>query len=84
MQKNMGNWRKDAEPMDVLQAFVAALAGYYNEKGTAKEISHQRAINLIAKVPTIVASWDRIRNSKEHGVKSTARTCKANDSFILK
>ena len=26
MQKNMGNWRKDAEPMDVLQAFVAALS----------------------------------------------------------
>ena len=26
MQINMGNWRKDADPMDVLQAFVAALA----------------------------------------------------------
>ena len=35
MQKNMKNWRKDAEPMDVLQAFVASLAGYYNEEGTA-------------------------------------------------
>ena len=58
MQKNMGNWRKEAEPMDVLQAFVSALAGYYNEVGSAKEISYQRAINLIAKVPTIVASWE--------------------------
>ena len=28
MQINMGNWRKDADPMDMLQAFVAALAGY--------------------------------------------------------
>ena len=65
MQKNMKNWRKDAEPMDALQAFVAALAGYYNEVGSAKEISYQRAINLIAKVPTIIASWDRIRNDKE-------------------
>ena len=65
MQKNMKNWRKDAEPMDALQAFVAALAGYYNEIGSAKEISYQRAINLIAKVPTIIASWDRIRNDKE-------------------
>ena len=65
MQKNMGNWRKEAEPMDVLQAFVAALAGYYNEEGSAKEISYQRAINLIAKVPTIIASWDRIRKGKD-------------------
>ena len=65
MQKNMRNWRKNAHPMDVLQAFVAALAGYYDEKGSDKEISHQRAINLIAKVPTIIASWDRIRNDKD-------------------
>jgi citrate synthase len=65
MQKNMKNWRKGAEPMDVLQAFVAALAGYYNEEGTAKEVSYQRAINLVAKVPTIIASWERIRNDNE-------------------
>ena len=65
MQKNMKNWRKNADPMDVLQAFVAALAGYYNEQGTAKEVSYQRAINLIAKIPTIIASWERIRNDKE-------------------
>ena len=65
MQKNMRNWRKNAHPMDVLQAFVAALAGYYDEQGTEKEISQQRAINLIAKVPTIIASWERVRNDKE-------------------
>jgi len=65
MQKNMRNWRKNAHPMDVLQAFVAALAGYYDEQGNEKEISQQRAINLIAKVPTIIASWERVRNDKE-------------------
>ncbi|MFB5636310.1 MAG: citrate synthase [Nitrosopumilus sp.] len=62
MQKNMGNWRKDADPMDMLQAFVAALAGYYDEEFANKEASYDKAINLIAKVPTIVASWNRIRN----------------------
>ncbi|KAF6247268.1 citrate (Si)-synthase [Nitrosopumilus sp. b3] len=62
MQKNMGNWRKDADPMDMLQAFVAALAGYYDEEFANKEASYEKAINLIAKVPTIVASWHRIRN----------------------
>ncbi len=62
MQKNMGNWRKDADPMDMLQAFVSALAGYYDEEFSNKDASYDKAINLIAKVPTIVASWHRIRN----------------------
>jgi citrate synthase len=62
MQKNMANWRKDADPMDMLQAFIAALAGYYDEEFSNKEASIDRAINLIAKVPTIVASWQRIRS----------------------
>jgi len=62
MQKNMGNWRKDADPMDMLQAFVSALAGYYDEEFANKEASYEKAINLIAKVPTIIASWQRIRN----------------------
>ena len=62
MQKNMENWRKDADPMDMLQAFVSALAGYYDEEFSSKEASYDKAINLIAKVPTIIASWHRIRN----------------------
>ena len=62
MQTNMGNWRRDADPMDMLQAFVAALAGYYDEEFHNKESSYDKSINLIAKVPTIVASWQRIRN----------------------
>ena len=62
MQKNMENWRKDADPMDMLQAFVSALAGYYDEEFSSKEASYDKAINLIAKVPTIIASWQRIRN----------------------
>ena len=65
MQKNMGNWRKDADPMDMLQAFVSALAGYYDEEFSNKEASYDKAINLIAKVPTIVSSWQRIRNGLE-------------------
>lgn len=65
MQINMGNWRKDADPMDMLQAFVAALAGYYDEEFSNKDASYDRAINLIAKVPTIIASWQRIRNGLE-------------------
>ncbi len=62
MQANMGNWRKDADPMDMLQAFVSALAGYYDEEFSSKESSYDKAINLIAKTATIVSSWHRIRN----------------------
>ncbi len=65
MQMNMGNWRKDADPMDMLQAFVSALAGYYDEEFSNKESSYDRAINLISKVPTIISSWQRIRNGQE-------------------
>ena len=65
MQINMGNWRKDADPMDMLQAFVAALAGYYDEEFSTKEASYEKAINLIAKVPTIISSWHRIREGLE-------------------
>ncbi len=65
MQTNMSNWRKDADPMDMLQAFVAALAGYYDEEFSTKAASYDRASNIIAKIPTIVASWQRIRNGHE-------------------
>ena len=65
MQKNMTNWRGDADPMDMLQAFVSALAGYYDEEFSNKDASYEKAINLIAKVPTIIASWHRIRNGLE-------------------
>ena len=65
MQKNMQNWRSDADPMDMLQAFVSALAGYYDEEFSNKNASYDKAINLIAKVPTIIASWQRVRNGLE-------------------
>jgi len=65
MQINMGNWRKDADPMDMLQAFVSALAGYYDQEFSSKESSYEKAINLISKTATIIASWHRIRNGLE-------------------
>jgi len=66
MQSNMRNWRKNADPMVMLQAFVVALAGYYDDKGENEEqINHQSAISLISKIPTIVASWERVRTGKD-------------------
>ena len=62
MQKNMENWRKDADPMDMLQAFVSGGSDFISKYQGGK---YDKAINLIAKVPTIIASWQRIRNSLE-------------------
>lgn len=83
MQKNMGNWRKDADPMDMLQAFVAALAGYYDEEFSNKAASIDRAINLIAKVPTIIASWQRIRNGLEIADPDPALSHAANFLYMM-
>jgi len=83
MQSNMANWRKDADPMDMLQAFIAALSGYYDEEFSSKEASYDRAKNLIAKVPTIVASWNRIRNGENIIVPDTSLSHAANFLYML-
>ena len=60
------NSPKDALPMDVLQSAVGQLAQYDADvKNNSKEASQRMAIRLIAKFPTIVAYWDRIRNQKD-------------------
>ena len=60
------NSPKDALPMDVLQSAVGLLAQYDADvKNNSKEASQRMAIRLIAKFPTIVAYWDRIRNQKD-------------------
>ena len=84
MQINMGNWRKDADPMDALQAFVAAFGGYYDEEFSNKEASYERAINLIAKMPTIIASWHRIRNNQKIIHPDSNLSHAANFLYMLK
>ncbi len=57
---------KDALSMDILQAAVALLA--HHDPDTMKnspEAALRMGIKLIAKFPTIVAAWDRIRNNKK-------------------
>jgi citrate synthase len=49
--------------MDVLQSCVSELADYdLNIDDDTKEANIRRAIILIAKIPAIVAAWNRIRN----------------------
>ncbi|MGA6924365.1 MAG: citrate/2-methylcitrate synthase [Desulfosarcina sp.] len=56
----------DALPMDVLQASVPMMAAQDPDIRLADIDSATRmALRLIAKFPTVVAAWDRIRNGKD-------------------
>ncbi len=59
----LGQAPKAEKPMDVLQAAVALLAGL-DAKIADESIEEnlKRATKLIAKLPTVVAAWHRIRN----------------------
>lgn len=57
---------KNALPMDILQAAVAMLANHDPDTSEhSREAAIRMAIKLIAKLPTIVAAWSRIRNNKK-------------------
>ena len=60
--RNLKTRPKRAHPMDVLQSSVSELADYdLNIEDDSKEANIRRAIILIAKIPTIVCAWNRIR-----------------------
>jgi citrate synthase len=57
---------KSSNPMDVLQAAVPLLAASDPDVAAeTKEANLRMAKNLIAKLPSVVAAWDRIRNGLE-------------------
>lgn len=56
---------KSAHPMDILQTEVSHLGEYYpNRTDDSEYANKRRAIELIAKVPTIVANMHRIRSNQ--------------------
>lgn len=80
----MQNSPKDALPMDVLQSAVSLLAQYDPDiKNTTREGADRMAIRLIAKFPTIVAYWDRIRNDKPLVAPNPDLTLAANFLYML-
>ncbi len=53
-------------PMDVLRTSVSALSAFDPEPGDkSDEANYRRAIRLTAVVPTIIASWENIRNGND-------------------
>ncbi|MDZ4247116.1 MAG: citrate/2-methylcitrate synthase, partial [Dehalococcoidia bacterium] len=56
----------DALPMDILQAGVAMLAHHDPDvRQHTPEAATRMGLRLIARIPTILAAWDRIRNGQE-------------------
>jgi citrate synthase len=57
---------ENGHPMDALQAVVAALGMFYPAKDvTNQEQNYWSVIRLIAKLPTIVAAFERMRHGDE-------------------
>ena len=78
------NRPKDALPMDILQAAVPLLAHHDSDKtDQSMEAVLRMSIRLIAKIPTVVAAWDRIRNDKEPVEPSADLDHAANFLYML-
>ena len=57
---------KSAEPMAVLRTAVSMLADFHKvETSKADKFRRNKAISITAKIPTIIAAFDRARNGKE-------------------
>jgi len=57
---------KDALSMDILMAAVGLLANHDPDvREYSREAGLRMAVRLVAKFPTIVAAWDRIRKNKK-------------------
>jgi citrate synthase len=57
---------RTSHPMDVLQASIPILAAADPELASeTRQANLAKAVRLIARIPMIVAGWDRIRNGHE-------------------
>ncbi|MGD8250934.1 MAG: citrate/2-methylcitrate synthase [Desulfobacterales bacterium] len=65
MVEALGTFPKTAHPMDVLQAAVSMLASYDQElEDRSRDANLRKASRLIAKFPTVMAAWERVRSGK--------------------
>ncbi|MFO7559490.1 MAG: citrate/2-methylcitrate synthase [Desulfobacterales bacterium] len=76
---------KDALPMDILQSSVTMLAHHDPDiREYSREATLRMAIRLIAKMPTIVTAWGRIRNGQAPVQPSPEFNQAANFLYMLK
>src|SRR6476469_1334555 len=83
--KNMKNKPTSAHPMDILQSAVLELADYdFDRLDEGKDTNLKRAVALVAKIPTIVAAWERVRNGLDVIEPLSDNTHAHNFLFMLK
>ena len=71
-------------PMDVLQAALPILAGYDPQlHDESRQANLKKAVRLIAKLPSMVAAWDRIRKGKEPVLPLPELTHAGNFLYLL-
>ncbi len=76
---------KNAHPMDVLKLGIAAVALEDPElEDMSREANIRKAMRILAKAPTIVAAWHRIRNNLETIEPSMDLNHAANFLYMLK
>lgn len=71
-------------PMEVLQAMVPLLA--VDDAGAAsldRDVSVQSAVKLVAKLPTVMAAWNRIRNNEDPVAPDPALSHAANFLYMM-
>ena len=75
---------KNALPMDILQAAIALMAGN-DPKATELSVENAQRIaeSLIAKMATVVAAWERIRNGLEPVTPDPALSHAANFLYMI-
>jgi citrate synthase len=76
---------KSTPPMSVLQSAVASIEGFYPEPpDESKDAFTRKATRLIAQMPTIVATWDRIRRNLKPITPDRKLSRAANFLYMLK
>lgn len=81
---DLHNRPKTAFPMDILQSSVSYLSNYDDDlHSDGKTDNIQRASLLIAKIPSIIAAWNRIRNGMAYIEPTTDLSHSANFLYML-
>jgi citrate synthase len=74
----------DSLPMDILQAATAMLANHDAEvTDQSKEATTRMGLRLIAKLPTVLAAWERIRSGKNPVAPDPSLDHAANFLYML-
>jgi citrate synthase len=70
--------------MDILQSYSSLLAVFDNNLNDSRESNFGKAQNLIAKFPTIIAAWDRIKRKLPPIEPDSTLSHSANFLYMLK